>query len=248
MILSAETAPPFISILPSRIGHLLLVARPARRTFAPMLSRRTFVSWLGGVGAALGLGVRARPGDAKTREDAAPGQVATLDSVMVTRLAESVLPSELGDAGFRRVGRAFTQWVAGYRKDAELVHPYGSANIRLTGASPAGRWRAQLAALEGDARRRHRRGFAVLTRQQRRDLVTAALASNGTNRMPDPLDANHVALALIAWYFGTPEATDLCYRARIGRNECRPLVNAPRQPLPLLDGRRGTGNGTGESP
>lgn len=212
-----------------------------------MLSRRTFVSWLSGLGAALGLGVRARSGDAKTLDTATPEQSPTLDSVMVTRLAEIVLPEELGDAGFSRVSRAFTQWVAGYRKGVELVHPYGSANLRQTGESPAGRWRAQLATLDADARKKHRRGFGALTRQQRRELVTATLAAERTNRMPAPLDANHVAVALVAWYFGTPEATDLCYKARIERNQCRPLVNAPRQPLPLLDGRRRTGDGRGES-
>jgi hypothetical protein len=207
-----------------------------------MLSRRTFVSWLSGLGAALGFGVRARPGDAKALTPAAE-QGPTLDSVMVTRLAEVVLPGELGDVGFSRVSRAFTQWVAAYRKGVELVHPYGSANIRLTGESPAGRWRAQLAALDGDARKKHRRGFAALTRQQRRELVTVTLAGERINRMPDPLDANHVALALVAWYFATPDATDLCYKARIGPNQCRPLVNAPRQPLPLLDGRRENAEG-----
>lgn len=218
-----------------------------------MLSRRTFVSWLSGVGAALGFGLRARSGDTGTLHATAPApapapeQGATLDGAMVTRLAEVVLPGELGDAGFSRVSRAFTQWVAGYRKGAELVHPYGSATLRQTGESPAGRWRTQLAALDAEARRKHRRGFAALTRQQRRELVTAALSAERTNRMPDPLNANHVALALIAWYFTSPDATDLCYRARIGPNQCRPLVNAPRQPLPLLDARRGTGNGSGAS-
>lgn len=209
-----------------------------------MLSRRTFVSWLSGLGAALGLGVRPRADDGKTLHAAAPEQFPTLDNVMVTRLAEAVLPGELGDAGFGRVSRAFTQWVAGYRKGVELVHPYGSANIRLTGESPAGRWRAQLAALDGEARKKYRRGFAALTRPQRKELVAATLAAERINRMPDPLDANHVALALVAWYFATPEATDLCYKARIGRNQCRPLVNAPRQPLPLATRRRQSGDGT----
>lgn len=209
-----------------------------------MLSRRTFVSWLSGLGAALGLGMRPRADDAKALHAATPEQFPTLDNVLVTRLAEVVLPGELGDAGFSRVSRAFTQWVAGYRKGVELVHPYGSANIRLTGESPAGRWRAQLATLDGEARKKYRRGFAALARPQRKELVTATLAAERINRMPDPLDANHVALALVAWYFATPEATDLCYKARIGRNQCRPLVNAPRQPLPLATARRKPGGAT----
>jgi len=207
-----------------------------------MLSRRTFVSWLSGLGAALGLGVRARSGDAKGLDAVVPEQAATLDRTMVTRLAEAVLPGELGDAGVSRVSRAFTQWVAEYRKGVELVHPYGSSNLRQTGESPAGRWRAQFAALDSEARRKHRRGFGALTREQRRELVTAAMSADRINRMPEPLDANHVAMALVSWYFATPEATDLCYQARIGRNQCRPLVNAPRQPLPLANGRRQTGD------
>jgi hypothetical protein len=142
------------------------------------------------------------------------------------------------------VSRAFSQWLDGYRAGRELVHPYGSTTIRQTGASPAGRWRGQLAALDRDARARHQRGFNSLTRDQRREIVMAALGSERANRLPDALDANHVALALVAWFFATPEATNLCYQSRIDRNQCRPLVNAPRQPLPLAGiGQRATGSG-----
>jgi gluconate 2-dehydrogenase subunit 3-like protein len=202
-----------------------------------MLSRRTFVSWLSGFGAALGIGVRARAGEANAATITAPQQANTLDTATITRLAEAVLPGELGDAGFARTGRGFTQWIGGYRAGAELVHPYGSANIQRTGESPAGRWRTQLASLDRDARAKHQRSFAALTRDQRRELVVAALGSERINRLPDPLDANHVAIALVAWYFGQPEASNLCYRAKIDRNQCRPLVNAPRQPLPLARGQ-----------
>ena len=202
-----------------------------------MLSRRTFVSWLSGVGAAIGAGLRLRPAHAAS--SLAPNQAAPLDPTSVTRLAEVVLPAELGDAGFGRVSRAFTEWAAAYREGAELNHPYGSAEIRHTGTSPSGRWRLQLAELDRDARSRHQSPFNTLTVEQRKAIVTAALASDRTNRMPDPLSANHVALALVAWFFASPEATNLCYNAKIDRNQCRPLVNAPRQPLPL----RGPGTG-----
>lgn len=203
-----------------------------------MLSRRTFVSWLSGLGAALGVGVRVRQVDAKPRPEAGPEQGAPLDNAMLSRIGEVVLPGELGQDGFVRVSRAFSQWVADYRPGVELVHPYGSTTLRATGESPAGRWRVQLASLDREARQKHQRGFSALTRDQRRELVTTAIAAERTNRMPEPLDAGHVALALVAWYFATPEAVDLCYQSRIGRNQCRPLVNAPRQPLPLMDGRK----------
>ena len=207
-----------------------------------MLSRRTFVSWLGGIGAAFGIGARARTGDARVANEAPPEQAAALDLTSVTRVAEVVLPGELGDAGFARVSRSFTQWLAGYREGQELVHPYGSTNLQQTGASPARRWRDQLSALDRDARAKHQRGFNALTRDQRREIVLAALGTERTNRMPDALDANHVALALVAWFFATPEASNLCYQSRIDRNQCRPLVNAPRQPLPL-GAQRATGRG-----
>jgi|SRR5688572_22931514 len=212
-----------------------------------MLSRRTFVSWLSGVGAALGLGARARLAQASS-PGSAPPQSSSLDATMVTRIAEVVLPAELGADGFNRVSRGFTRWVAEYRPGVEVVHPYGSTNLRQTGESPATRWRAQLGALESEARAKHQRRFGALTREQRGELVTAALVAGRANRLPEPLDADHVALALLAWYLASPEANDLCYGKRIGRNQCRPLVNAPREPLPLLDGGRGTGDGRERNP
>lgn len=204
-----------------------------------MLSRRTFVSWLSGLGAAFGVIGRSRPGLAVEASATGPIQSNSLDAVLVARLGEVVLPTELGDAGVSRVAREFTQWIGGYRPGVEVVHPYGSSELRNTGESPAGRWRAQLATLEQESRQKHQRGFAALSIAQRRELVTAAISSERANRMPQPLDANHVALALVAWYFGSPDAIDRCYQAQIGRNQCRPLVNAPRQPLPLANRRPG---------
>ena len=206
-----------------------------------MLSRRTFVSWLSGVGAALGFGVR--PRTAGATETVAPEQDAPLDGEMVRGIAEVVLPAELGNDGFARASRAFTQWAATYRPGRELVHPYGSTQIRQTGESPAPRWKSQLTALDREARAKHQRGFSGLTREQRRVLVMAAFAAERANRLPDPLETDHVAMALMAWYFASPEAADLCYKARIGRNQCRPLINSPREPLPLAGNGRGKSDG-----
>lgn len=211
-----------------------------------MLSRRTFVSWLSGIGATLGFGVRARHSSAKAPE--ATEQAGALDGAMIRSLAEAVLPAELGKDGFARVSRNFAAWAAGYRQGVELVHPYGSSEVRVTGESPVPRWRSQLTALDGDARAAHQRRFSALTPEQRRELITRVIESERVNRLPDPLQANHVSMALLAWYFATTEAADLCYNAQIGRNQCRPLVNAPRQPLPLMDGGRRTGDGSDRTP
>jgi hypothetical protein len=205
-----------------------------------MTSRRTFVGWLSGLGAALGIGVRARPTPAHAE---VAGQNGTLDAALVRSVGDVVLPGELGSDGIARVTRAFSQWIGGYRAGVELVHPYGSADLRNTAASPMDRWRSQLTALDGAARARHQRAFTALTRDQRRELVMQAVADDRLNRLTDPLQANHVAMGLLAWYFASPEASDLCYTAQIGRNQCRPLVHSSRQPLPLKDGGRGPGDG-----
>jgi hypothetical protein len=185
----------------------------------------------------MGLGRRARADAPDVALVPAEPQGPPLDAALLAAVGDCVLPGELGPDGVRRVTRGFAQWIAGYRRGAELVHPYGSPNIRSTGASPLPTWREQLAALQREARARHRRAFAALAPDERRALVAAALEGDRLNRLPDPLGASHVAVALAAWYFRSPEAADLCYRARIGRNQCRPLLNAPREPLPLAPPR-----------
>jgi hypothetical protein len=55
---------------PTSDSDILLVAFPAGRTFGAMLSRRTFVSWLSGLGAAIGAGLRPRHALATTRRRA----------------------------------------------------------------------------------------------------------------------------------------------------------------------------------
>lgn len=214
-------------------------APPALRDLMP-LSRRSFLGWLGGLAATVGLRRRADATSGATSERdgaGATGDAATqgaLDVSLLTALGAAVLPGELGADGVARVARGFAQWSRAYRSRAELVHPYGSGTIRVTGEPPAPRWRQQLEALQREARGRHRRSFAAITPAQRRELVSAAiLASERGDRLPDPVAAVHVATAFMAWYFRSPEAADLCYRARIGKQQCRPLVNSAREPLPL---------------
>ena len=199
-----------------------------------MVTRRGFVSWLSGLAATIGLGARARRASAASRAE--PPQPTSIDPATIAALAAVVLPTELGTDGFNRVGREFTQWIGRYRAGVELVHPYGSTELRNTGESPLNRWRSHLATLDQQARQQHQRAFTALTVVQRRDLVTSAIAADRPNRLPDALDGSHVALALMAWYFATPDAINRCYNARIDRYQCRPLVNAPRLPLPMADG------------
>lgn len=154
---------------------------------------------------------------------------ATLDA-----LAEAVLPSSLGRAGSRRAAAAFREWGVEYRENAELVHGYGTSRLRSTGPTPVTRWTTQLDQLEARARSEHSQSFRQLTVEQRTALVRAALEGERLDRMPSVASANHVAVALLAHFYDSPAAMDLCYGAQIGRQGCRPLSAQARKPLPLI--------------
>lgn len=219
----------------------ILSSRHALMPSPTRIPRRSFVGWLGAVAASVGLGGRTRADAASVAESTAGTpdvqRAPTLDPQLLAALAEVVLPGELGNDGRARAARDFARIAASYRRGAELLHPYGSARISYTGESPVPKWRGQLEALQQAARAKHGRSFSALEVAARRELVVAALANERTDRMPDPMAANHVTVALVSWYFATPEATDLCYGARIAKNQCRPLVNAPKEPQKLA--RRG---------
>lgn len=153
---------------------------------------------------------------------------ATLDA-----LGEAVLPTQLGHAGLTRAVAAFRDWGTGYHEDAELLHGYGTSRLRSTGATPVTRWTSQLDALDAAAQAKHTRPFKTLTVAQRADLVRDALKGERLDRMPNVAEANHVAVALLAHFYGSSGAADLCYQAHIGNQTCRPLGQQARKPLPL---------------
>lgn len=155
--------------------------------------------------------------------------VASLDPARLRALAAAVLPAELGDAELERTVVAFEQWLAGYREGAELLHGYGTGEIRVTGPSPALRWAAQLDALGSS--------FASLPMSARQAQVRTVLGTGRFAGFP-PIDrAPHIAVGLLAFFYDSPGATDLCYEAVIGRNGCRPLATSSQAPLPLVRSR-----------
>jgi hypothetical protein len=150
-------------------------------------------------------------------------------------LGEVVLPAKtMGHAGLARAIAAFREWGAGYREGAELNHGYGTSRLRTTGPTPMTRWMTQLDQLDAAARAAHQKSFAALTVAQRDALLRDALRGQRIDRMPAVADAPHVALALIAHFFDSSAANDLCYEARIGRATCRPLAQQSRKPLPMI--------------
>ena len=81
------------------------------------------------------------------------------------------------------------------------------------------RWTTQLDALDAAAQSKHRRPFKSATIAQRADLVRAALKGERLDRMPSVADANHVAVALLAHFYESSAAADLCYEAQIGKRD-----------------------------
>lgn len=158
--------------------------------------------------------------------------VRDLDPGLLRALGRVVLPSELGTAGVDRVVAGFERWIAGYREGAELLHDYGSGEIRKTGPSPALRWARQLRDLDVAARKLGR-PFVMSDARRQEELIRSALAGIKSGRLPAVDRAPHVAVGLLAWFYGTPEAADLCYGVRIGRNGCRPLAESALPPVPL---------------
>jgi hypothetical protein len=186
-----------------------------------MLSRRQFLGWAAGLAPAAIL-VRHAHAAAISELRAAPE---TLDALGV-----AILPTELTEPEARRVVAGFRRWLEEYKEGAEVNHAYGSSRLSVTGPTPATRWMPQLDALEAAAQRMHGRGFVALSADQRRVLVREALASERVNGIQAPDRANHVASALLGYFFTSSRATDLCYLAPIGRNTCRPLTKSSQRP------------------
>jgi hypothetical protein len=127
-------------------------------------------------------------------------------------IAAVVLPSEADAA---RIATEFAAWVNDYRAGAETDHGYGNTRIRAKGPSPAANYLRDLAALKGNVSR---------------ESLTATLKQTDLPRTPG---ASHVAADLMAFYFRSSDANDLCYGAQIGRDQCRGLPGSDRPPAPL---------------
>ena len=194
------------------------------------LSRRAFAGHLAALLSSLSV---ARRAIAKPRPWRGSATEAPLDHAALLALGAALLPSELGTLGLKRTIGDFERWIGGYKAGAELLHGYGTAKLERAPASPAPRWSAQLRELDGAARTRHDKPLAGCTIAQRRALVHHRLRSEKLGTMPAPLDAGHVAIGLLAYFYSSPEADDLSYGVAIGRTSCRPLADQARKPAPL---------------
>jgi len=159
-------------------------------------------------------------------------QPATLSAAEVARLrlvADVVLPQEIGPAARTRAVDQFLAWLKNYRAGAETDHGYGFPRLRRTAPSPAIKYAEQLNGLGA--------GFADLAPAERSRVVATAIDAAEVKRLPGRPDGAHVATDLMAFYFNSIEANDVCYRAQIGRDTCRGLEGSENRPAPLNGGR-----------
>jgi len=152
-------------------------------------------------------------------------------------IASVVLPSVLGADAQRVALERFLEWADAFEPVAELNHGYGTSEIRYGPADPRPGWAAQLAALDLEARHRFDTSFPELELEERTALVRDHLERvvDGPG-MASPERAPHVAAALMAHWFRSSEATDLCYEVSIERLSCRGIETAPQRPAALERG------------
>ena len=141
-----------------------------------------------------------------------PGEHATT----LREIAAIVLPGEVDSA---RAADDFVKWVNDYRAGAGTDHGYGNTRLRVKGASPASEYLRQLAALK--------------EANVSRESIAAALKEANVAELPRSPGGSHVAADLMAFYFRSSDANDLCYRAQIGRDHCRGLAGSDPAPAPL---------------
>ena len=188
------------------------------------MKRRTLIQWIAALPAVLpfrALRVFAQP------RELTPEAVAFLHEI-----APTVLPASIGAAGLRAAVEKFVVWTRGYREGVALAHGYGHPRLQRSGASPVPAYLVQLSSLETDARARGGR-WSALDPESHRALLDAAFVKAGVRNLPVRPIGQHVVADLMAHYFRSSEANDLCYHAAISREVCRPIQITTRRPARL---------------
>ncbi len=188
--------------------------------------------------AAAALGISGTEAAATQATNQAASQATAPPAETLRAIGAAVLPAgDLGPDGTERVVTDFEAWIEGFEPVAEMPHGYlnrGLSNIRYGPPHPGPRWAAQVEALELEAGKRHSSAFAELSIDEQRALIQGQLGRDELGRLPSPGQARHVAVGLMAFFYAGSEATDLCYRASIGRFKCRGLGTLGREPRPLV--------------
>lgn len=156
--------------------------------------------------------------------------------------AQLVLPAQtLGRDSLTKTLGGFKDWLTAFEPVAELDHGYLSSDAITYGPpDPRPLWLSQLEALDIEAGKRYSAAFEKLSKQRQQALLQSAMdrASAQQHSLPRPEHAPHIAIAMMAWYFRSSAANDLCYQARIGRHECRGMARVIDKPRPLPNAER----------
>jgi hypothetical protein len=187
------------------------------------MKRRTLLQWLGSAAATLPL----------LRVSLHADELSA-DHVLVLRdVAATVLPSVIGAKGQDQAVDNFLLWIRDYQEGVPLAHGYGEPRLVRSGPSPAPGYAKQIAALQQAARERGGR-FGTLPLETRRALLDDAFKTADVRNLPGRPDGKHVVADLMAHYFRSSAANDLCYNARIGRNTNRAIQVTTVRPRPLI--------------
>jgi hypothetical protein len=186
------------------------------------MKRRTLLQWFGSAAATLPL-----------LRVSLHAEELSADQVLVLRdVAATVLPSALGAKGQDQAVDNFLLWIRDYQEGVPLSHGYGEPRLVRSGPSPAPGYAKQIAALQQAARDRGGR-FGMLPLETRRALLDDAFKAADVRNLPGRPDGKHVIADLMAHYFRSSAANDLCYNARIGRNINRAIQVTTVRPRPL---------------
>ena len=148
---------------------------------------------------------------------------ADFNGPQLTALAETVLPTALGAQGQREAVAAFVAWCDEYEPVAEEMHGYGYADVRYLPPDPVPAWQAQLDGLDVLAHRVHHTSFVGLGVADRSGIVAMATRTARAERLPSPLAASHIAIALLAHWASSPPAWNLALGVTVSPTTCRPL-------------------------
>ena len=155
------------------------------------------------------------------------------DQVFLLRdVAATVLPSAIGRKGQDEAVDQFLRWIREYKEGVALSHGYGEPRLIKSGPSPVPGYSKQISALQQAAQARGGR-FGALSLAIRRELLDAAFKAADVRNLPGRPDGKHVIADLMAHYFRSSGANDLCYNARIGRNTYRAIRVTTVKPQPL---------------
>ena len=207
-----------------------------------MTTRRSFLKTAGALSAgvatvgtvATACAVKDPTAGNATGQDNGAERVRGFDRVLLDAVATAVLPASLGAPAIRTATDAFVAWADGYEPVAEEMHGYGYADVRYLPADPSPAWRAQLTALDLLAHRHGTTGFSTLPLAKQQELLGAVLRDQRGDRLPVPLNASHIAVALLAHWSSGPDAWDRALGARVAPGVCRTLGDATRKPLPVI--------------